>query len=79
MKETFLRDFEQSTKNNGYMLNQISLRYEYGEDMATFMAIPDLYRKLTPAAVQDAAKTYLDINNYVRVTLLPEKKAATTR
>ena len=79
VKETFLRDFEQSTKNNGYMLNQISLRYEYGEDMATFMAIPDLYRKLTPAAVQDAAKTYLDINNYVRVTLLPEKKAATTR
>jgi zinc protease len=79
VKETFLRDFEQSTHNNGYMLNQIALRYEYGEDMATFMAIPDLYRKLTPATIQDAAKTYLDMNNYVRVTLLPEKKAATTR
>ena len=36
--------------------------------------MPALYNALTPAIVQEAAKTYLNTNNYVEVTLFPEKK-----
>jgi zinc protease len=74
VKESMLRDFEQSLKQNGYLLNQISLRYQFGEDLKEFFSIPELYRKITGAMVQEAAKTYLDTSNYVRVTLMPEKK-----
>ncbi len=79
VKEGFLRDFEQSTKQNGYLVNQLSLRYQFGEELKEFFSIPDLYRKLDAAAIQQAAKTYLDTNNYVRVTLFPEKKCGLPR
>jgi zinc protease len=74
VKESMLRDFEQSTKQNGYLLNQISLRYQFGEDLKEFFSIPELYKKVAAATIQDAAKAYLDTGNYVRVTLMPEKK-----
>ena len=34
----------------------------------------DYYNKITPALVQQAAKKYLNTNNYVKVTLFPETK-----
>ena len=36
--------------------------------------LADYYNKMTPAMIQDAAKTYLNANNVVKVTLFPEKK-----
>jgi zinc protease len=76
VKETMLRDYETSSKQNGFWLTNISLRYEYGEDLASLFNLNDYYNKLTPAVIQDAAKTYLDIKNYVNVSLFPEKKIA---
>jgi zinc protease len=73
VKETMLRDFETSMKQNGYLLTNILARYENAEDLKDLYAIPDYYKALTPAAMQAAAKKYLDVNNYVKVTLLPEK------
>jgi hypothetical protein len=35
----------------------------------------DYYRKVNPAMVQEAARTYLNMQNYVKVTLFPEKKS----
>jgi zinc protease len=74
VKETMLRDFETSIKDNGYLLTNISSRYEYGEDLKEFYAIPDLYRGLSVSSIQQAAKTYLNTKNYVQVALFPEKK-----
>jgi zinc protease len=73
-KETLLRDFEGSSKSNNYLVNQISLRYGAGEDPAGIWLIPDSYRKLDKAMIQQAAKTYLNTNRYVEVMLFPEKK-----
>jgi len=73
-KEALLRDFETSSKLNNYLLNQISLRYQGGEDPAALWNIPDLYKKIDAAMIQQAAKTYLNTSNYIRVTLLPAKK-----
>jgi predicted Zn-dependent peptidase len=47
----------------------------YQEDLKSLFDLPDRYRKLTAATVQDAARRYLTPDNYVQVTLLPEKKS----
>jgi len=73
-KEALIREFETNSKQNGYLLNQISLRYTYGDDPAGIWKIPDFYRELNAAAIQQSAKLYLNTNRYVKVTLFPEKK-----
>jgi len=74
VKQTFLRDLETNTKQNGFYLTNISLRYQYGEPLDTLFHLEDFYNKLTPATVQQAAKTYFNLKNYVKVELFPEKK-----
>ncbi|TAK17105.1 MAG: insulinase family protein [Acidobacteria bacterium] len=73
VRETFVRGFDQDTKTNGFWIGQIAAKYQYGEDPATLLAVPDYYRKIDAALVQSAAKTYLDMKRYVKVTLVPEK------
>jgi len=73
-KEALLREFETNSTQNGYLLNQISLRFYHNEDPAGIWLITDFYKKLDAATVQEAAKTYLDTKSYVKVTLFPEKK-----
>jgi len=74
VKETMLRDLETNSKTNGFLLTNISIRYQYGEDLSTLFNLADYYNKLTPEIIQEAAKTYLNTNNYVEVELFPEKK-----
>ena len=73
-KEALLREFETNSKQNGYLLSQISLRFYHNEDPAGIWMVPDFYRKLDAATVQEAAKLYLNTQSYVKVTLFPEKK-----
>ena len=73
-RQALLRDFEANTKQNAYLMTQIAGKYQYGEDPATLWEIPDYYRKLDKATVQQAAKTYLNNANRIRVTLMPEKR-----
>jgi zinc protease len=73
-KEAFQREFETNIKQNGYLLGQIVLRYQSGDDVAGLWKVPEYYQKLDAATIQQAAKTYLDTKNYVKVTLFPEKK-----
>jgi zinc protease len=73
-KAAMIREFETSSKQNGFLLGQIAAKYQSGEDVAGIWAAPELYRNIDVATVQTAAKSYLNTSNYVRVTLLPEKK-----
>ncbi|HEX6718847.1 MAG TPA: insulinase family protein [Pyrinomonadaceae bacterium] len=73
-KEALLREFETSSTQNGYLLNQIALRFYHDEDPAGIWLVPEFYKKLDAAMVQEAAKTYLTTQAYVKVTLFPEKK-----
>ena len=76
VKETFLRDQETNMKQNGYLLAQITTRYQYSEDLTSLFNLADYYHKITPAMVRDAARLYLKGDNVVKVTLFPEKVAA---
>jgi len=73
VKEGLLRDYETNAKQNSYLLTQIYIRYQVSEDMKDFYAVPEYYSKLTPAAIQEAARAYLNNENYVQVVLFPEK------
>jgi zinc protease len=73
VRETFVQGFTQDTRTNGFWLSQIAAKYQLGEDPATLMAVPEYYKKIDAALVQNAAKTYLDMKRYVKVTLVPEK------
>ena len=75
VREKLRRDHEVNMKQNRYVVTQIAYKYQYSEDPAGILEIPEYYRKLTPAVVQEAARTYLNTNNYVKVTLFPEKKS----
>jgi zinc protease len=73
-KEALLREFETNIKTNGWLLNQIFQRYQIAEDPAGLWIIPEFYKKIDAATIQQAAKTYLNTKNFVEVTLFPEKK-----
>jgi zinc protease len=73
-KEALLREFETNSKQNSYLLGQISSKYQLGEDPAGIWSIPEYYRKIDAAMIQQAAKAYLNTESYVKVTLVPEKK-----
>jgi zinc protease len=76
IREALLREFEVNSQDNGYLLNQISRRYEEGEAATVGAAIdmPARIAALTGDAIQQAAQTYLNNSNYVKVTLMPETK-----
>jgi zinc protease len=73
-KTLMTREFETNSKQNLYLRSQIAQKYAFGEPVEDVFTTPQLFSRLTAAMVQDAAKKYLDVNNYVQVTLFPEKK-----
>jgi zinc protease len=73
-REALLRDFETSSKQNGYIIAQLLGRYQNNDDPAGVWAVPEYYKKIDVATIQRAAKTYLSGANRVQVTLVPEVK-----
>jgi zinc protease len=76
VREQLLRDFEVNIKQNSYLTTQMYFKYLHGEDVGELFRMPEAYKKLTPAAIQEAARAYLNTENYVQVVLMPEKKTA---
>ena len=89
VREVLLRTFETNLESNSYWLSQLGARYRYWLDQLNMRVIdryPSGDRLLgsllaneasidavTPAAIQEAARRYFDLDNRVRVTLLPEQ------
>jgi zinc protease len=67
------RDLETNSRSNSYLLNQLTYKYEYGEDPGEVFRLPQFYEQITPMAIRDAAQMYLDTSRYVKVTLQPER------
>ena len=74
-REKLLRDFETGSKQNGYWVTQLSLRYQSGEPLESLFELPEHYRQITSKMIHDAARLYLNPENHVKVTLFPEKKS----
>ena len=76
IRDSLLRDLERNSEDNRYLLRQIARRYEDGDtgDVAALENLPERIATLTGDAIQQAARTYLNTDNYVKVTLLPESR-----
>ncbi len=72
VRVALMRDFETDSRQNAYLLNRIVFKYEYGEDVTDVFNMQPFYDQLTPRMLRDAARTYLNTDRYVKVTLLPE-------
>ena len=59
-------------KQNGWWLTNIVGRDQAGEDVAGLLDDASV-RAMSPASIQAAARQYLDLNNYAKFVLLPEK------
>ncbi len=68
------RDFETNSGRNDYLLSRLLIKYEYGEDVNDVFDMKPYFDQLSVTALRDAARTYLNPNRYVQVTLLPETK-----
>ena len=68
------RDYETSSRQNGWWLSQLTEHYRLGEDPAEVMRIPAALDRITKDVVRIAAQTYFKTERYVQVTLYPEKK-----
>ena len=89
VREAALRSFETNLESNGYWLNQLNGRYRFWLDqlemgnidqypsgdllLESVLANEAVLNGVTPADVQEAARRYFDLDNRVRVTLLPEQ------
>ena len=72
VKAALVRDLETNSRDNAFLLNQLTYKYQYDEDPAEVFALEKFYDLITPAALQQAAQMYLDTKRYVQVTLVPE-------
>ena len=72
IRAALVREHELNSQDNGYFLNEIARRYADGDIAAPIL--PELIGALTGPAIQQAAQTYLNTGNYVKVTLVPAAK-----
>ena len=72
VKESQRRTRETNMEQNGYWLSQIAFRYQRGDDPTDVLGFEAFIEALTPEMVQEAAKLYFNMNNYIQVTLYPE-------
>jgi zinc protease len=72
VKEAQLRDRETSLRQNGFWLAILQSYLHNGWDLSEILAYPDDVKHLDAAAIQAAARQYLDSKNYVQVSLFPE-------
>jgi predicted Zn-dependent peptidase len=61
-------------KQNNWLLTQLYYKYQLGEDPKTLFDFEEMLKLINPAFLQDAARTYLNTNNYVQVSLFPEQE-----
>ena len=74
VREQITRSREVEVKQNNYWLSNIMAREQAGEDIGGLLAsYDDMVKKLTASQIQEAARRYLDVANYARFVLLPEK------
>ncbi|HZF30277.1 MAG TPA: insulinase family protein [Gammaproteobacteria bacterium] len=78
VRAAMLRGYETSQRQNAWWLTGLASSYQFDPKVGpdNLLAFGAVVEKLTPQAIRDAARQYIDTKNYVRVTLLPETAAA---
>ncbi len=72
VRETHLRNYERSLKEDGFWLSNLSYYREHGLPFDGILKLPDRTKTLTPQKVRDAARKYFSSDNMLNARLLPE-------
>ena len=72
VKETQLREREVNLQDNEFWLSIIETYDYHGEALEDILNYDELVEGLTLESIQNTAQRYLDLDNYVQVTLYPE-------
>jgi zinc protease len=73
-KQAIYRNYETGIKQNRWLLAQLYYRYSADEDLKSLFDFSKTVEVLTAEKIHEAAKTYLNSENYVKVVLFPEKE-----
>ncbi len=73
VKEQQKRKLEVDMKQNSYWVTSLYEAHLFGNNPDNILIRDKQIASLTGKMIQDAAKKYIDLNNYIRVTLMPEK------
>jgi zinc protease len=73
-RQALFREFETGLKQNNWLLTQLYYKYQLGEDPKSLFDYEEALRPINPGFIQEAARTYLNTNNFVQVSLFPEKE-----
>jgi zinc protease len=76
VKQGWIQGYRRALRENGYWVARIQSSLMDGTDPASILTHEARVNALTAAEVQEAARRYLDNNNYVQVVLYPQKAAA---
>ncbi len=74
VKETQKREHETRLKQNRFWLSNLQFYYDYNDDPRKILRYPKLVEGLKASDIQEAAKKYFDLKNYVKVVLMPAEK-----
>ena len=74
VRETQRRGYEVNLKQNRFWLNSLYSYYVDNGNPEKMLNYPKFVENLNAAAIQNAAKKYFNMDNYVKVVLYPEKK-----
>jgi len=76
VRDILLKELDQRSQDNRYVLNDIARLYEEGDaaNLAKVNQEPANIAALSAEVIHRSAMRYLDTANYVQVTLMPEKK-----
>lgn len=74
VRETQLRSYEISLKENRFWINNLQNYYFTGRNPELILEYPGLVKTLTSESIQETANKYLNMDNYVRIVLIPENQ-----
>jgi zinc protease len=73
VKETWIKQYREDLKDNGYWLARLLQTAEVGTDPGDILTGEQRINAMTAEDIKQAANKYFDMNNYVQVVLNPEK------
>jgi zinc protease len=75
VKEALRRSFEGRSNRTSYWNRELRDAYFRGEDPRNMLMEPAIATSFDARSIQEAAKKYFDMNNYVEMIRVPEKGA----
>jgi zinc protease len=73
VKEMTKREYEVNLKENNFWLNALYQTYWNQENPLSILDEPKLVGALKPKDIQNTAKKYFKMDNYMKFVLYPEK------